>query len=482
MNQIRLTLFSLFLSLSALTFGQISVTPLFSDNMVIQQKAEANIWGTSDPKSSVEIDASWMDQIVKIKSDKDGNWKTTLTTPKAGGPYDISIKSGQTIKIKNVMIGDVWLCSGQSNMEMPLKGFMGQHIDQSNQEIIHSQNSNIRYISVPRNSTTIPASTFEGSWREASPATSGDFSATAYFFAKEVQALTGIPIGLVEVTWGGSNVEAWMNADMLAPYSDIKIPENDEEIGEKNRTPTVLYNGMINPIVGYTIKGAIWYQGESNAAKPLQYEELFPDMVKLWRAKWGQGIFPFYYVQIAPFNYDAFHKENVQWFANSAYLRDAQRKSQYTIPASGMACILDAGEMYNIHPSDKKTPGERLAWLALNQTYGFEGFGSATPDYDELNIEDTLVTITFKNLPNGITSRGLEVTAFEIAGEDKVFYPAKCKVRKKSVQVSSDKVSKPVAVRYAFSNEGPAQLFSTEGIPVSSFRTDDWNPEEVRKQ
>jgi sialate O-acetylesterase len=235
---------------------------------------------------------------------------------------------------------------------------------------------------------------------------------------------------------------------------------------------------MLNPVIGYTIKGALWYQGESNVSAPIQYETLFPDMVKLWRAKWGQGVFPFYYTQIAPFNYNSFYKEPF-WYANSAYLRDAQRKAQYTIPASGMTCLLDVGEMNNIHPIDKKTPGERLALIALNQTYGVEGIGYATPDYDELNIVDTLVTVTFKNLPNGITSYSKKVTAFEIAGDDKVFYPATCKVRNKTVQVFSPKVKKPVAVRYAFTNEGSAQLFSTDGIPLTSFRTDDWDPETV---
>lgn len=464
--------FTLLFSLRA--FGQLELPSLFSDNMVLQQQTEAKIWGTAKPKAAVEIDASWMEQMIRIKANKEGQWKTTVPTPKAGGPHELTIRSGNEIKLKNVMIGEVWLCGGQSNMEMPLRGFRGEPVANSNREIVNSKNPGIRLISVPRKSTIEPQTDFEGSWKEASPATSGEFSAVAYYFAKQVQALTGVTIGLVDVTYGGSNIEAWMNADMLAPYGEIEIPVSDEAIKEKNRTPTVLYNGMLHPVIGYTIKGAIWYQGESNAERPLAYQELFPDMIKLWRAKWDQGVFPFYFAQIAPFNYDLFYPEEKPWFANSAYLRDAQRKAQYAIPNSGMACLLDAGDMKTIHPMDKRTPGERLAWLALAQTYGFEGFGYATPDFDELAIEDTLVTVTFKNLPNGITSYGKEVTAFEIAGEDQVFYPAKCNVRRKTVQVYAEHVKKPVAVRYAFTNEGSAQLFSTEGILVTSFRTDDW--------
>ncbi len=462
-------------------FGQLVLPDLFSDNLVLQRNTKAKIWGTSSEKN-VEIRASWFDNmILTTKTNKKGEWSIAFETPDAGGPYELKISSGVQLRtIKNVMIGDVWVCAGQSNMEMPLRGFRGEPVANSNREIIGSKNPEIRLISVPRKSTTSPVSEFEGSWKEADINTTGSFSATAYYFAKTVNEITGVPIGLLDVNFGGSNVEAWMNEDVLKAYPDIEIPKTDAEIGERNRTPTVLFNGMLSPVIGYTIKGVIWYQGESNAERPLAYERLFPEMVKLWRNLWDQGEFPFYYAQISPFNYDLFYPNEKPWFANSAYLRDAQRKSEYIIPNSRMACLLDAGDMKTIHPMDKQTPGERLAWLALAKTYGKEGFGFETPDYNELNIEDSLITITFKKLPNGITSYGRAVTAFQVAGEDKIFYPAECKVRRKSVQVWSANVPNPVAVRYAFSNEGPAQLFSTEGIPVSSFRTDDWNPEEVK--
>ncbi|MEQ8548112.1 MAG: sialate O-acetylesterase [Cyclobacteriaceae bacterium] len=477
MMYLRATILILSICFYNMVLGQLSVSSLFSDNMVLQRNDTVKIWGTSD--KSVKLEASWLSSSIESKPDKQGKWRIWLPTTDAGGPYTITIQAKETMTIENVMLGEVWLCTGQSNMEMPLRGFMGQPVKGSNSEIINSTNSLIRHINIPRKSTTIPNPTFEAKWEEASPATSGEFSATAYFFAKQIHEITGLPIGIINVTYGGSNAEAWMNKASLEAFAGIEVPLNDEAIGEKNRTPTVLYNGMLNPVIGYTVAGAIWYQGESNVGKPIEYETLFPAMVKLWRDQWGQGEFPFYYTQIAPFNYNSFYPESNPWFANSAYLRDAQRKAQYTIPKSGMISLLDAGEMFNIHPMDKKTPGERLAWIALNKSYGYEGFGFETPDFDALNIQDTLVTVTFKQLPNGLSSLGKEVTAFQIAGADKIFYPAQCNVRRKTVQIWSSKVKAPVAVRYAFTNEGPAQLFSTEGIPISSFRTDDWNPEAV---
>lgn len=461
------------------TQAQLSVNSLFSDHMILQRDDKVKIWGKANPKSKVSVQGSWSKSSVSTNAKESGDWSVQLPTSAAGGPYTLTISAKETIKINDVLLGDIWLCSGQSNMEFPMKGYLGQPVSHSNMDVVRSTNPNIRSINIPRKSTTQSQYDFEGQWQSASPATTGDFSAAAYYFARLVNELTQVPIGLIDVTYGGSNVEAWMTTEAIGKNSKLEIPNTDEEIGEKNRTPTVLFHGMLAPVIGYTLKGVIWYQGESNANAPLDYEKLFPDMVKLWRNQWAQGDFPFYFTQIAPFNYDAFYRgeEKLPWYANSGYLRDAQRKSQNVIPNSGMACLLDVGDMENIHPLDKQTPGERLALLALHDTYGFEGFGYATPDVDQLNIEDSLVTVTFRHLPNGLTSYGKEVTAFEIAGEDRVFYPAQCKVRRKSVQVWSDKVKTPVAIRYAFTNEGPAQLFSTEGLPISSFRTDNWNPE-----
>ena len=472
----KTVLFLLLFCAGQQVFGQLRLPSLFSDQMVLQQQSEVSIWGWAAETSPVKIVTGWDDETYVLKSDKEGKWQAKIATPNAGGPFQLIIESGETITLEDVMIGEVWVCAGQSNMEMPLRGFRGEPVANANDEIIRSTNPSIRMISVPRKSTTEPQVNFEGTWKKSAPGTSGDFSATAYYFAKLLNELTGVSIGLIDISYGGSNIEAWMSAKTLSAYPDINIPDNDTAIGEPNRTPTVLYNGMLHPVIRYTMKGVIWYQGESNAQAPLQYEALFPDMVSQWRTEWGQGVFPFYYAQIAPFDYDLFYPEPKPWFANSAHLRDAQRKAQYTIPNSGMATLLDAGDMSTIHPMDKQTPGERLAWLALAKTYRFEGFGYDTPDYDELNIEDSLVTVTFKNLPNGLTAYGKEVTAFEIAGKDQVFFPAKCIVRRKSVQIYSEMVKKPVAVRYAFTNAGPAQLFSTEGIPVSSFRTDAWDP------
>lgn len=471
-----------FLTSSIQGYARISPARIFGSNMVLQQKAEVAIWGRADNKEPVSVTPSWDQKTYTSEANQNGIWKLMIPTPAHGGPYEILITgTDNEVLLTDILIGEVWLCSGQSNMEMPMKGFRGEPVKNANEDIIRSENDKIRFISIPRRSTTEPQTDFDGEWQKASSETVSEFSATAYYFGRLLNDVLGdVPIGLIDASYGGSNVEAWMSEEILSAYPEVRVPKNDDEIGDPNRTPTALYNGMLNPVIGFAIKGCIWYQGESNAHAPDQYLQLFPDMVSQWRNDWGQGTFPFYFVQIAPFNYDLFHDpENKPWYANSAYLRDAQRKAQYEIPNSGMVSLLDAGDMRTIHPMNKKTAGERLAYLALGKTYGIEGFGYATPDYDQLNIEDSLVTITFKNLPNGITSFYEEVTAFEVAGADQVFYPAKCIVRRKSVQVYSDKVKKPVAVRYAFTNDGPAHLFSNEGLPLTSFRTDNWKPGEI---
>ena len=283
-----------------------------------------------------------------------------------------------------------------------------------------------------------------------------------------------VPIGLINVSYGGSNIEAWMHRDWLESFGIKDIPIVKDSISVPNRTPTVLFNGMLSPLIGYTIRGALWYQGESNYTNPSQYETLFPTMVKEWRSLWGIGDFPFYYAQIAPFDYSTFTPNDTVKAPNAAYLRDAQRKCESVIPNSGMAVLMDTGEKKSIHPSRKKEAGERLAYLALAKTYGVTGFGYASPGYETIAITDNRAVITFTNIPNGITSFGRELKCFEIAGADQKFYPATVTLGRKSVTLTSPDVPKPVAVRYAFKSWVVGDLFSTEGLPVSSFRTDNW--------
>ncbi|GAB3653810.1 sialate O-acetylesterase [Echinicola sediminis] len=455
--------------------AEVKLPAIFSDNMILQQQMEAPIWGWADAGAEVSIVTSWDGKTYSALANKEGEWNTKLATPEAGGPYTITISDGDEVKLENVLIGEVWLCSGQSNMEMPLKGFSAQPVIGGNEAIVNSRNPSIRLITVPRKSTVEQVKDFEGQWEEAKPSTSSNFSATAWFFGTQLQKVLDVPVGLIHVSYGGSNIEAWMSEAMLSDFKDeIKIPSKQKDIGEPNRTATALFNGMLSPVVGYGIKGSIWYQGESNYDRPDQYEKLMVKMVEEWRKLWGIGEFPFYYCQIAPFNYGMFHPTEVIEKNNSAYLRDAQRKAATRIPNSGMAVLMDIGEKDNIHPADKRAGGHRLAYLALAKTYGVEGFEYTSPEFKDMEIKGGTVTVAFDHVPNGITSYGKEVSSFEIAGKDKRFYPATVVLRRKSVLLSSPQVEKPVAIRYAFKDFTEGEIFGTGGLPLSSFRTDDW--------
>ncbi len=458
-------------------YAQIKLPALFSDNMMLQQQMDAPIWGWASKNEMISVMTSWDSKIYEVQADKTGKWKVSVKTPSAGGPFVIKVSEGSISKeIKNVLIGEVWLCSGQSNMEMPLKGFMGQPVKGSNEAIVHSTNNQIRFISVPRATVRSPLYDFEGNWQVAGPQTTGNFSATAWYFGSLLQELLNIPVGLVEVSYSGSNVEAWMNEQMLKDFDNIiPIPTTEEELKEApNRLPTTLFNGMLSPVIGYGIKGCIWYQGESNYERPFQYRDLLKKMITSWRGLWAQGEFPFYFAQIAPYDYSVYHPTDYLEKYNSAYLREAQLKASKEIPNSGMAVLMDIGEKDNIHPVDKEKGGERLAYLALAKTYGIEGFEFESPEFNAMEIKGSTVIVSFNNVPNGITSYGKEVTGFELAGEDQVFYPAQAVLRSKSVMLSSPQVEKPVAIRYLFKDFTTAEIFSVGGLPMSSFRTDDW--------
>lgn len=457
------------------TAAQPKPASLFTSNMVLQQNAEVPIWGWAQPGVIVSVSGSWNKQKVSARSDTSGKWMVKLRTPKAGGPYSVTVSDGKALTLTNVLAGEVWFCSGQSNMEMPMKGFKGQPVQGANEAILLSKNSRLRLYTVPRSSVTeVQQNSKPSLWKVADPEAVSNFSATGYYFAKLLQELLDVPVGIINDSYSGSYIEAWMTPQSLKAYPDIKIPGKNDTIKAVSRTPTTLYNGMLHPVIGYGIKGVLWYQGESNYDNPDRYEKLLPAMVHEWRSAWGQGEFPFYFAQIAPYNYLQLPPYNFGGKYNSAYLRDAQRKVAATMPNSGMAVLLDAGEENSIHPARKQLAGNRLAYLALAKTYGLKGFGFESPDYDSVSIKNGIAEVRFKNAENWLTSYGKELTTFEIAGKDKQFYPAKAIIFRNSVLVSSPQVTEPVAVRYAFKDFVTGELFSTEGLPVSSFRTDNW--------
>jgi len=472
-RKIHITCFTACFLFPALLFAKVKLPSFFGDGMVLQQQTNAAIWGWSKPAAEIKITTSWNKKMYSIKADGNGRWNTKIATPAAGGPYSVSVSDGEPLLINNILIGEVWLCSGQSNMEMAMKGFKDQPIIGSNDAIFNSTNDQVRIYTLPRAVERQTKDTSKTSfWKTANPESISNFSATAYYFGRLMQQQLKVPVALINVSYGGSPAEAFMSAESLKAFPEINVPSPTGTEKLNNKNATTLYNGMIHPITGYTIKGCIWYQGESNYDRPDQYEKLFPAMVQLWRNEWGQGNFPFYFAQIAPYanNYSGTKTEKL----NSAYLRDAQRKALAAIPASGMVVLMDDGEEKSIHPANKEVVGKRFAYLALGDSYAFKGFAYQSPLYDSLLINGNVATIKFKNAPNGLTSFGKPITQFEIAGADKNFYPAQAVVSKGNILVSSPQVATPVAVRYAFKDFIMGELFSTEGYPASSFRTDDW--------
>ena len=455
------------------TFAEVKLPAFFSDGMVMQQQTQANLWGTASPLKLIIVTPSWTNQKYTATANAQGDWKLSIPTPKAGGPYEITFDDGSAITLKNILIGEVWICSGQSNMEMPMKGFKNQPVDNSNMDVLKSANPHIRLFTVKRTSTLRPQYDVTGQWLEASPANVYDFSATAYYFGRLVNEIIDVPVGLIVAAWGGSAAEAWMTEDWLKAFPDAKIPRTEEDIKSKNRTPTVLYNGMLHPLIGISMRGVIWYQGEDNYNRASTYADMFTTLINGWRAKWKQGDFPFYYCQIAPYDYGIITEPGKE-VINSAYLREQQTKVEHRVANSGMAVLLDTGMEKGIHPSNKQAAGERLAFLALNKTYGIEAVSGDSPYYQSMEIQGDTAIITFERSPMWLNAPEGESKLFTIAGEDKVFYPAKAWISRSKVHVKSEQVKKPVAVRYAFENYVKGDLFGGNGLPVSSFRTDNW--------
>lgn len=388
-----------------------------------------------------------------------------ISTPEAGGPYTIRLSDGEKMLLNNVLIGEVWLCSGQSNMEMALRG-NSSPILHSNEIITWADNPRLRLYTVRRATSLSPRSDSESVWKESTPETARDFSALAFQFGQILQKRLSVPVGIIVSSVGGTMIEAWMSAGSLQPYPEVKIPPSLDTFTNPHREPTALFNGMIAPLAGYGIRGFVWYQGESNRHEPALYERLFPAMVADWRARWGYGELPFYYVQIAPFG-------SGDPTRSGARLREAQLRASTKIPAAGMVPAIDAGMENDIHPMNKTVLAQRLSYWALGATYGIKGIGYQAPVFSSLKIDGNKAILSFDHAPY-LTSYRKPLTLFEVAGEDKIFHPAKAEINRNTVTVQSDQVAKPVAVRYAFKDWVVGELYNNDNLPASSFRTDDW--------
>ncbi|SDR65431.1 sialate O-acetylesterase [Polaribacter sp. KT25b] len=454
--------------------AEVKLPAIVSSNMVLQRNTTIVLWGWADVGEKITIKTSWLKDELSFNADKNGDWKIEVKTTDSKEPQFIKINSKDSdILLDNVLFGEVWLCSGQSNMYQPLASYNGQPTYGGLMATVKSNNKNLRLFSVGKVASKTPLEKLDKftGWQDASPESVLNFSAVAYFFGKQLQEVLDCPVGLIHASWGGSIVQAWMSKEVLNTYKKVDL-ENVDLKKRAQYNPTVLYNSMIKPLIPFTIKGALWYQGESNRSEPNDYKKLFPAMVKDWRTRWGIGEFPFYYVQIAPYLYD--NNDVFQTNDNTAFIREAQLQCLDLIPNSGIAITMDIGDEKSIHPPKKKEVADRLLFNALNQTYGYKTVDYAGPIYKSLEKKDGGILLSFKNAELGLYAYD-GLTGFEIAGADKVFYPATSKfVNRRKVLVKSDKVTNPVAVRYAWRNWINGTLYDTNLLPASSFRTDNW--------
>ena len=459
-------------------FSKIVLPEIFSENMVLQQQTEAPVWGKASPNNNVKIITSWNKQTYTTRSATDGKWMIKVKTPTAGGPYSISISDGEELTLKNILIGEVWICSGQSNMEMPLTGQWGNVINHEH-EITSANYPNIRLLHIKKTTSVKPETdvqTESNGWQVCSPETILKFSSVGYFFGRELFTNLNIPIGLINTSWGGTIAEAWTSSESLELMPDfrdaVQVIKNEDSaapqnLNNPNRT-TVLYNAMINPLIPFAFQGVIWYQGESNRNKSYQYRDLFPLLIHDWRKQWNRD-FPFYFVQIA--NY--LKRENEPQESPWAELREAQLMA-LSMKNTGMAVTIDIGEADDIHPKNKQDVGKRLAYIAQAKTYNLPVLFSG-PIYENYIIEGNKIRIKFRHAEKGLKAKDEKaLTGFAIAGPDHKFVWATAIIDGNDVVVSSPDIEFPVSVRYGWANNPDCNLYNDANLPASPFRTDDW--------
>jgi len=500
----RLPYFILIVILSAGLRADVTPAVPFQDHAILQRDKPLPVWGRADPGERVTV--AFKGQSVGTTTGADGRWIVYLEPVEAStAPAELTITGKNTVTIRDVLVGEVWLASGQSNMEWSVANSAD-----AAKEIAAANFPLIRELNLARTSTQEPADTATGSWRLCTPETAGGFSAVAYYFARNLHRRLGVPVGILNSTWGGTAIESWMDTftlqstaawtginarwqEGLAEFEERKINHplemaawrEAEEKARAGKTPNLLtrprppigpgtpyapaglFNGMIAPLQPYALRGAIWYQGESNSARPADYVELFPAMIRAWRAQWNQGDFPFYFVQLA--NYIVPNDPSGQSWA---WLREAQTEA-LTLPATGMVVTLDIGEAKDIHPRNKQEVGRRLALLARTQVYELPGDASG-PVFAAVQREGAALRIRFRHVNDGLTAEKKPPQALEIAGADRKFYPAAGRIERDTLIVSAPEVREPVAVRYAWSNNPEANLFNGNGLPAAPFRSDSW--------
>jgi sialate O-acetylesterase len=455
------TLVSL-LFISFVSVANIRLPAVISSGMVLQQNSTAKLWGWCNPGEKIAITTSWNNRTDSATGTGGAKWQVAIQTPAAGGPFTITLKGQNTIVLSDVLIGEVWVCSGQSNMEW---SWMNK-LDETG-EPATCYNPNIRFFHIPKTTADYPQDDCAAKWTICDSNTLKSFSAVGYFFGKKLNKDLHVPIGLINSSWGGTPAEVWTPDSMV--NNDAVLKAASAKINLSNwwpRQPGATYNAMIAPITNFAIAGAIWYQGEGNTTTASTYTQLLTTMIDAWRKAWNKE-FPFYLVQIAPFKYG---DRNI-----GALLREAQTKAM-THPQTGMVVITDlVSDTGNIHPTNKHDVGDRLARWALHDTYKIDTVVYKSPMYKSMEVKKGKVYVQFDNAPNGLMAKGKTITELYVAGSDQQFYPAEAKIEKDKLIVWSKQVKEPVAVRFAFANTAIGNLFSKEGLPVNPFRTDNWD-------
>ena len=454
------------LFLSCLNFSAnayLRLPDLLSDNMVMQQQSKINFHGWADPGKKINMIASWNGDTLKAVTNSDAAWSVDMQTPKAGGPYQITIIGDSTITIHNVLIGEVWLCSGQSNMEFSADW----HFNNYQQEINNAQHPEIRFFHIQKITAPYPQQEVSGKWEVCTPQSMHTFSAAGYFFGRTLNEQLHQPVGLIESCWGGTPVETWMPGEIFNHNETLAVSATTLKPSSWWPVkPALAYNAMIAPVTNFNIAGTIWYQGESNTSNASTYEEAFSAMIHSWREHWQKDL-PFYFVQIAPYKYGNNY--------GGALVREAQLQTYRHVPNTGMVVITDiTGDTSDIHPKDKQDVGKRLAAWALAKTYGKEGIQYSGPLYRSMEINGNKAVIQFDFAADGLVKKGDQLSDFVIAGEDHHFVPAIAKIKDSTIIVYSSQVPHPVAVRMGFTNTAIPNLFNKAGLPASPFRTDVW--------
>lgn len=485
---------------SCLPVVAVSLPAIFGDHMVLQRGQANPVWGKASPGETITVRIDGQEHRATVG--KDGRWRVELDAMPAGGPHVLEVSGRETLQFEDVLVGEVWLCSGQSNMQWAVS-----NSGEADLEIVSAGEPSIRLITVPNKGSQEPLDDFKGKWAVCSPDSVAGFSAVGYHFGRRLHQVLGVPVGLVNNAWGGSAAEAWVPREVLerheryAPYlaaSDAKAAAHTDEIQARNEArfkawqeggrkgkrppwpndprygqhrPANLYNGVLHPVLGYGIRGVIWYQGETNVGRAADYNHLFSLMIGTWREHWGQGDFPFFWVQLADFHKERDLPADSGW----ARLREAQTAT-LSLPNTGQAVIIDAGEGRDIHPRDKRVVGDRLARHALAKTYGVK-IASESPRFASMEIKDGAARLAFDHVSNG-GLYAFDVAAlkgFAVAGADRQFKWAEAKIQgRDKVVVSHLEIPEPVAVRYGWADNPVLNLYDRNGLPVTPFRTDSW--------